>query len=401
MTKRKGKNSPKQDDSFLLLEPSVTESRGLSEYVLPCILFLLIVVGVSSAGWFCSQQQQTIDSLSETLSSMQLRITKFQQQLGIDNAQLSGAKGIEERLVALEEAYVQAQRQAEVAIATSEQVKGTDLKGQFWSIHSEMNTKLSELQQIAISTATLHDILKNKSEVIDAVRQSVSTILTTNSELALSIEGLTKTVTTTKSQLDEQIMAVDDLASQLEEQGMELSGLKESFIHHQETLATNTQEVMGIKELLETEQTMRAQALEDQLQSVRRSLDEHHDHAQSLHSQLAAQLEAVHSQLVTKSPQAGTEEEDQDQEVTVTEEIQSPPEEIDASSVETEEMVIETQEVEQELVEETEIGEPMEEEFIEDASENVEENEQEQEFEKITQEPVAEDVEEFEEQDVL
>lgn len=89
MTKRKGKGTNKQDDSLLLLEtPSVTPPRGFKEYAVPAIVFFMFAVGGSTAVWFCSQQQQTIDSLTETVNAMQLRITKFQQQLGMGNAQV-------------------------------------------------------------------------------------------------------------------------------------------------------------------------------------------------------------------------------------------------------------------------------------------------------------------------
>lgn len=89
MTKRKGKSTNKQDDSLLLLEtPSVTTPRGFKEYAVPAIVFFIFAVGGSTAVWFCSQQQQTIDNLTETVNAMQLRITKFQQQLGMGNAQV-------------------------------------------------------------------------------------------------------------------------------------------------------------------------------------------------------------------------------------------------------------------------------------------------------------------------
>lgn len=89
MTKRKGKGTNKQDDSLLLLEtPSVTPQRGFKEYAVPAIVIFIFAVGGLTALWFSSQQQQTIDSLTETVNAMQVRITKFQQQLGMGNAQV-------------------------------------------------------------------------------------------------------------------------------------------------------------------------------------------------------------------------------------------------------------------------------------------------------------------------
>lgn len=92
MARRRGKSSSKQDDNWLPLEPPAGHSsRGVSEYVIPGVLLLIIAVGGSALGWVCSDHQQTIDSLSETLASMQARIIKLQQQLEPDNAAQVGA----------------------------------------------------------------------------------------------------------------------------------------------------------------------------------------------------------------------------------------------------------------------------------------------------------------------
>lgn len=88
MTKRNGKSSNKQDDSLALLEPSVAQPRGIKDNAVPAAIFFIFIVGGSTAVWFCSQQQQTIDSLLETVNAIQLRVTKFQQQLGFGNAQV-------------------------------------------------------------------------------------------------------------------------------------------------------------------------------------------------------------------------------------------------------------------------------------------------------------------------
>lgn len=171
----------------------------------------------------------------------------------------------EERLQALEEAYMQAQKKAEVALATSEKIQSTDLSSQLWSLQSEMNAKLSELQQTTVSTPTLNAMIKNKTEELEKLKQRLDSILNANSEAAVSISGLTDTVLVTKSRLDEQMIAVEDLASRLEEQRlelavlkesyagnenaqrMELAGLKESFDSNQNALERNRQEVMDIK----------------------------------------------------------------------------------------------------------------------------------------------------------
>lgn len=89
MARRRGKSSSKQDDSWLPLEaPAGQSSRSFNEYVIPGVLLLIIAIGGSGLGWICSDHEQTIKSLSETLASMQARITKLQQQLGPDKAQV-------------------------------------------------------------------------------------------------------------------------------------------------------------------------------------------------------------------------------------------------------------------------------------------------------------------------
>ncbi|XP_051563087.1 myosin-3-like [Myxocyprinus asiaticus] len=321
MTKRKGKTTTKQDDdSLLLLESSVAQPRGLKEYAVPAVVVCIFAFVGLTAVWFCCQQQQTIDSLTETANAMQLRITKFQQQLGMGNAQITNVGVFEERLQALEEAYTQAQMKAEVTLATSEKIQSTDLSSQLWSLQSEMNAKLSKLQQTTVSTATVNAVVKNKTNELEKLKQRLDSTLNANSEVAVSISGLTDTVLVTKSCLDEQMSTVEGITSQLEEQRMELAVLKESFASIQNALERNRQEVLDIKELLEMEQARRAQALEEQLMSVRRSLEDHQKSTHNLHSHLAAQLVIVQSQMLAQSQQLDSVEEEILEEQAATEE---------------------------------------------------------------------------------
>lgn len=110
-----------------------------------------------------------------------------------------------------------------------------------------MNGKLSELQQEFVSTATLNAVVKNKTEEMETLKQRLNSILTANSEVAVSISGLTDTVLVTKSRLDEQMSTVQGLASELEEQRMVLSSLKEYFARNKKALERNRQEVIDIK----------------------------------------------------------------------------------------------------------------------------------------------------------
>lgn len=155
--------------------------------------------------------------------------------------------GFEERLVALEDAYTKAQRQVEIALATSEQIKSKDLQSKMWSLQTEMNDKLAELQQNTISIAALNAIIKNKSVEFEVVKQSVNTMLSANTELAIQISGVSSTLSVTKLHLGKQMSVVDGLMSQLEGQKREIDELKEIFTSNQESFAANTQELMDIK----------------------------------------------------------------------------------------------------------------------------------------------------------
>ncbi|KAL0191566.1 hypothetical protein M9458_014264, partial [Cirrhinus mrigala] len=197
----------------------------------------------------------------------------------------------------LEVAYTQAQKKADVALATSEKIQSTDLQNQFWSLQSEMNARLSELQQESVSTATVNALVKNKTEEIETLKQKLNSIITANSEVAVTISGLTDTVLVTKSRLDEQMSTLEGFTSELEEQRMEISSLKKSFTNNKKALERNRQEVMDIKDLLETEQARRSQILEEQLMAVRSSLEDNQKSTHNLHSHLAAQLQIVQSQV--------------------------------------------------------------------------------------------------------
>lgn len=155
--------------------------------------------------------------------------------------------GFEERLLALEDAYTKAQRQVEIALATSEQIKSKDLQSKMWSLQTEMNDKLADLQQNTISIAALNAIIKNKSVEFEVVKQSVNTMLSANTELAMQISGVSSTLSVTKLHLGKQMSVVDGLMSQLEGQKREIDEIKEIFTSNQESFAANTQELMDIK----------------------------------------------------------------------------------------------------------------------------------------------------------
>ncbi|XP_018517381.1 neurofilament light polypeptide [Lates calcarifer] len=299
MARRKLKK-PQQEDTSILLESSVPQSRKRikSSYVSPALLFLIVfTVGASIMGWFCMQQQQSLDQLSESFTTMQKQLTNLQQVMEMTDVQTDTGFDVEERIFALEEAQKQAQEKAKVALATSENLKNTDLYSDLWALNEEMESHWAEIQQVSLSITTLQAMFKNQSEEFEAVKERVATTLSSSSALAENVAGLTSVVASARSRVDKQVASVEALNAQLGGQSSELNELRELLYLHNVALYTNNQEMTAIKELLETKQAMRAQALEEMLSSVQVTLDEHFFTSQNLHSSVMAQLQTFHTQL--------------------------------------------------------------------------------------------------------
>jgi len=346
MAKRKSKTGSKQEDGSYLIESSAHQSGGAS-YVLPGLLFLIIAIGGSTLGVFCMQQQSTLDQLSESFTAMQTRISNFQNAMGMKDLQTHSELQVEERILALEEAQKDAQQKAEVALETSESLKNSDLHSQIWALHSEMDAQLAEMQQVAVSTAALHALLKNKSEEFDAVKESVANILGSNSVLAASVAGLNSAVGSTNSRLNEQVTVMDTLHAQLEGHASELNDMKVALDLHKVALFANNQDMVVIKQLVEAEQAMRALMLEKKLTSVEKTLDEQLITSQSLHTNLKAQLKNVHNQLLS-----GGQASPESAEVESGVEVPPAAEELEVVTSPTEEQMEEEAKQEEESVEE-------------------------------------------------
>jgi len=374
MAKRKSKAGSKQEDGSYLIESSAHQSGGAS-YVLPGLLFLIIAIGGSTLGVYCMQQQSTLDQLSESFTAMQTRISNFQNALGMKDAQTHSSElQVEERILALEEAQKDAQQKAEVALATSESLKNSDLHSQIWALHSEMDAQLAEMQQVAVSTAALHALLKNKSEEFDAVKESVANILGSNSVLAASVAGLNSAVGSANSRLNEQVTVMHTIHEQMEGHASELNDMKVALDLHKVALYANSQDVVMIKQLVEAEQAMRNLMLEKKLTSVEKTLDEQLITSQSLHTNLKAQLQNVHNQLLHAGPHSS-------QSTDAESDVEAPPavEELEVVTSPTEEHA--TEEVEEPELEH--VIEEVEEKELEHAAEEVEEAELEHVIEEV------------------
>ncbi|KAJ8257453.1 hypothetical protein GJAV_G00185760 [Gymnothorax javanicus] len=302
---RKGKNNHKFEENSFRHDVLDAESRGGNQYALLFILFLMIVIGGATVAWFCLQQHQTITYLADNLMGVQMKMVKlqtFQEEMRKTNEKLHSSEGFEHRLHALEEAYVQAQKQVGMALATAEQLKTSDLPTQVLSLHTEMKARLDEVQQSAVSQeqlGLLQGALRSHSEEFDAFKAEVAALAGASADLTVSVEGISGGLATAESKLEEQAGRVGALASQLEGQTTDLLGLKEALALHKAQLEASSLEIVAVKELLEAEEAQRAQlvTVEEQLSSVRRSLEEQNMVAQTLHSELKAQLHSIQSQV--------------------------------------------------------------------------------------------------------
>lgn len=160
---------------------------------------------------------------------------------------------MQDRILALEESQTTAQEKADMAITTAQQLKDSDLHAvtDLHTLQSEMsleiNTKVAQLQEMGVSVASLSALLANQTKELEAVKQSVSEIVSSNAKLALSISGLSNSISGAESMLDQQGIAVDDLSSQLQEQANEIHSLREFLSNQQATLESSNQEVMELK----------------------------------------------------------------------------------------------------------------------------------------------------------
>ncbi|XP_036388106.1 putative uncharacterized protein DDB_G0287113 [Megalops cyprinoides] len=393
---RKGKNHIKRDENSFIHEALESEPRNGNLYVLLFILFLMLIVGGAVVVWFCHQQQQTITQLTENLTSMQMKVVKFQtfqEEMRTNKDKLPIPEGFEERLYALEGAYAQAQKQVEKAVAITEQMKTSDLRVQVLSLDTEMKVRISELEQTTVSTEELEhlqEVIKSKSEEFQGVKERLADVVSTNTELTGSVEALSASFTSAEARVAEQASLVDDLTSQLEGQVSELLGLKETMALHKTQLETNFQELESIRGLLATEQARRTQNLGEQLSVVRQSLEDQKRDAQSLHSTLKAQLEAIQRELENEDehPVLAEVHVEQPEEVEHEDQVELDPQEQQAEQEILEEPMNQD-------VQEEEVAQELQEEVLQEAhEEKVESEVQEDQAEMVQGEEVEQEVQE-------
>ncbi|CAJ1084765.1 hypothetical protein L3Q82_015939 [Xyrichtys novacula] len=273
---RRGKNNHKHEDNFFKNDITETEVRsGATNYALLLVLFLMIVIGGAIGAWFCFQQHQTLTYLTDNLMGMQMKIVKL--QASHEDLRQSSSKpfseSLETRLIALEESYALAQKQVGMALATAEQLRTSDLPAQVLSLHTEMKTRLAEMQQATVSLeqlSQLQSMLKGKSDEFDGVKVQVDGLAKLNTDLSEKVEVLMGSLGEAESKLEERAEQVGTLSATLDEQSAEVLRLKTQLATYEAQLEASTQEMATVRELLESEKSQQLQqaSVEEQLNTM-------------------------------------------------------------------------------------------------------------------------------------
>ncbi|KAK5872082.1 hypothetical protein PBY51_012814 [Eleginops maclovinus] len=335
MAKRKSKK-PQEGDSSVVLESSVPKpkesmdtsresinssngslnpssgsvnvSKGsvnpfygnVNSYSSPALLFIIVfAAGASTMVWFCVENQQSFEQLSETFTTMQKKITNLQQVMEMaESSQTYTGFEVEERIFALEAAQKHAQDEAEVTLAMSEKLRYSELG----SLNAELDTRMAELKQVVLSVTTLQAMFKNQSEEFEAMKESVAASLSSSSALAKNVAELTNAVASASSKVNEQDASLAFLNTQLEGQASDLNEMKELMHIHDAALHTSNQQVAAVRESVKTKQIIHALALEEMLTSVQVILDEQFVTTKTLRTSIMAQMQTFNAQLGNDPP---------------------------------------------------------------------------------------------------
>lgn len=157
---------------------------------------------------------------------------------------------VEARLNALEESYSLAQKQVGMALATAEQLKTSDLPAQVLSLHTEMKTRLAEMQQATVSLeqlSQLQTMLKGKSEEFEDVKMKVEVLATLTGELAQKVDILTGGLEEAESKLEEKVGEIATVSAALDRQAAVMLRLKDQLDAYQTQLKASVVEMTTVR----------------------------------------------------------------------------------------------------------------------------------------------------------
>lgn len=160
------------------------------------------------------------------------------------------SESLETRLSALEESYSLTQKQVGIALATAEQLRTSDLPARVLSLHTEMNTRLAEMQQATVSVEQLNQLqttLKGKSEELDGVRNRLDSLDTMSSELSQKVKVLSGSLREAESKLEERAGQAMTLSASLDGQAALVLGLKQQVDAYQAHFESSALEVATVR----------------------------------------------------------------------------------------------------------------------------------------------------------
>ncbi|XP_033900378.3 cingulin-like [Acipenser ruthenus] len=347
---RKGKSNHSHEDnssSHSAVEPEPQGGGGGSHSGSVCVLFLLFVVGGSTAAWFCFQQHQTVTSLTDSVERLQSKLSQMEnvgEQLREANEKLSSITDYEQRLSGLEETHILIEKRISKATVTMDHALTSDLPSKLSTLQAQIKTGLDELKEAAAPKEELRkiqDLLELlKTTELELLHRQLNGIMHTSSELRGNVDSLSSTVTgyrgrvggleesaithslaleevreeaakldktlqalagsavEMEAKLDRHAELLSALTSQLEEQGKEVLSLKESEANQREEMVKSEQELANVRKVVQVAQAQRA-SLDEELNSIRQELKDQSRQTQNRNTELGSSLEAAQARIDT------------------------------------------------------------------------------------------------------
>lgn len=143
------------------------------------------------------------------------------------------------RLASLEESYALIQKQVDMALATAEQLKTSDLPAQVLFLHTEMKTRLAEVQQATVSLeqlSQLQSMLTGKSVEFEDIRMQMEGLAVLSSDLSHKVEDLSLNFAEADSKMEERIAQITTMTANLDGQTSEVLKLKNQLDTYQAQL---------------------------------------------------------------------------------------------------------------------------------------------------------------------
>lgn len=126
-----------------------------------------------------------------------------------------------------------AQKQVDEALATAEHFKTSDLPAQVLSLHTEMKSRLAEIQRTTVSVEQLSQ-LQGKNEKFEEVGLQVEGLVTLSTDLSNQVQAIMGRLEEAEAMLND----VATLRDKLKQQTAQLMGLEVQLKSYQTEMAT-------------------------------------------------------------------------------------------------------------------------------------------------------------------